>query len=75
MHSQLLQFAEGEWAGGTDAVVVGHYHLNRLHTEGDSGPTTPNGGKQLLCLGDWISHFTYGKIVDSGLTLETWPAD
>ena len=75
MHSQLLQFAEGEWAAGTDAVVVGHYHLNRLHTAGDSGPAGPNENKQLLCLGDWISHFTYGKIVDGGLTLETWPAD
>ena len=63
--AELLEVAENRWNAGLDTVIMGHYHLNRLYT-------TPE-GKQLLCLGDWISHFTYGKIADDGLTLEVWP--
>ena len=75
MHNELLQFAQGEWDRGTDAIVMGHYHLNRLHTVAETGAGGPDRGRQLLCLGDWISHFTYGKIVAGRLTLETWPAE
>ena len=64
-HEELIRYAQVQWEDGTDLVVLGHYHLNRLHTS--------DGGKQLLCLGDWISHFTYGKIVADELTLEFWP--
>jgi UDP-2,3-diacylglucosamine pyrophosphatase LpxH len=46
-------------------VVIGHYHLNRLHTN--------DNGKSFLLLGDWISHFTYGKLEQGRLTLENWP--
>jgi UDP-2,3-diacylglucosamine hydrolase len=62
---ELTGFARAHWNAGCDVVVIGHYHLNRLNTE--------PGGKSILCLGDWISHYTYGKFADGNLTLEPWP--
>ena len=62
---ELTGYARTRWDEGIDIVIMGHYHLNRLLTN--------NEGKRFLCLGDWISHYTYGKLSDSRLTLETWP--
>jgi len=63
MFDELSQYARDRWAEGCDVVVMGHYHLNRLHTNSD--------GKSFLCLGDWISHYTYGKLSQGRLTLES----
>jgi UDP-2,3-diacylglucosamine hydrolase len=62
---ELTEYARSRWNEGSDIVVMGHYHLNRLLTNDTE--------KSFLCLGDWISHYTYGKLSDSRLTLETWP--
>lgn len=64
--NELAGYAQARWNEGADIVVMGHYHLNRLRTE--------KNGKSFLCLGDWISHYTYGKLAQGQLTLETWPA-
>ncbi|UCD37107.1 MAG: UDP-2,3-diacylglucosamine diphosphatase [Fidelibacterota bacterium] len=61
---ELSQYAHDRWAEGYDIVIMGHYHLNRLHIGQD--------GRSFLCLGDWISHYTYGKLSQDRLTLETW---
>jgi len=63
--AELTRYARDRWADGCDVVVMGHYHLNRLHINPD--------GKALLCLGDWISQYTYGKLHQGRLTLESWP--
>jgi UDP-2,3-diacylglucosamine hydrolase len=62
---ELTGYARSLWDTGSDIVVMGHYHLNHLFTNDD--------GKIFLCLGDWISHYSYGKLTDSRLTLESWP--
>ncbi len=62
---ELTKYAQNRWDEGCDIVVMGHYHLNRLYTNPQ--------GKSFLCLGDWISQFTYGKLSQGELTLETWP--
>ncbi|UCH10397.1 MAG: UDP-2,3-diacylglucosamine diphosphatase [Fidelibacterota bacterium] len=62
---ELSRYAAARWDEGCDMVVMGHYHLNRLHTT--------NEGKSFLLLGDWIYHYTYGKLEQGRLTLETWP--
>jgi len=61
---ELLHYAQDRWAEGCDMVVMGHYHLHQLHTNSD--------GKSFLCLGDWISHSSYGKLNRGRLTLESW---
>ncbi len=48
---------------GNDIFVMGHIHYP-LHVE--------NNGKQFVILGDWINHFTYGKLLEGRLTLETF---
>ncbi len=62
---ELSRYAHHRWAEGCDVVVMGHYHLNRLSTN--------HAGKSFLCLGDWNSPFTYGKLSQGRLTLESWP--
>ncbi len=62
---ELIHYAQDRWAEGCDVVVMGHYHLHQLHTNSD--------GKSFLCLGDWISNYSYGKLSQGRLTLESWP--
>jgi len=47
---------------GNDAFVMGHVHLP-LHESRD--------GKELMIVGDWIEHFTYGRLAGGRLRLET----
>jgi len=51
---------------GFDAVILGHSHypLLRLFDQ-----------KTYLNLGDWITHFTYGRLRDGKLTLQSWKGD
>ncbi|MFB0516688.1 MAG: UDP-2,3-diacylglucosamine diphosphatase [Candidatus Neomarinimicrobiota bacterium] len=62
---ELSRYARNRWADGWDVVVMGHYHLDHLHTNHD--------GKIFLCLGDWISQYSYAKLSQGQLTLESWP--
>lgn len=63
---ELSGYARSRWEEGADVVVLGHYHLNLLNSD--------HNGKRFLCLGDWIAHYTYGKLSQGRLTIETWPA-
>jgi UDP-2,3-diacylglucosamine hydrolase len=51
---------------GVDAVIVGHLHYPYHYR---------SQGKELLVLGDWMRHFTYGKLEDGQLTLTRWRED
>jgi len=48
---------------GFDAVVLGHSHYPSLRSFE---------GKTYLNIGDWITHFTYGRLRDSKLALQVW---
>ena len=63
----LMGYVQEQWAAGADLVVMGHYHVNRLQTNTE--------GKSFLCLGDWINHFTYGRILDGRIELLKWSAE
>lgn len=57
----LWQEARVKFAQGYDAVILGHIHLPVLRQEED----------KIYCnLGDFITHFTYGRLTDGTLTLE-----
>ena len=62
--NELSHYAHSRWDEGFDLVVMGHYHLHRLHTSED--------GKSILCLGDWISQNSYGKYFEGQISLESW---
>lgn len=51
---------------GFDAVILGHSHYPSLRSFGP---------KTYLNIGDWITHFTYGRLRDGILTLQVWEAD
>jgi UDP-2,3-diacylglucosamine hydrolase len=55
----LPRFAEGY-----DGVVLGHFHRVLERREN---------GRELILLGDWMTHFTYGRLRAGRFTLETWP--
>jgi UDP-2,3-diacylglucosamine hydrolase len=57
----LWQAAQKKFAQGYDAAVFGHIHLPVLRQEN---------GKTYCNLGDFISHFTYGRLDEGRLTLE-----
>ena len=61
----LMGYVKERWAAGSDIVVIGHYHVNRLHTNSK--------GQSFLCMGDWINHFTYGRILDGQIENLNWP--
>ena len=48
---------------GYDVVVLAHIHFPALEEIN---------GKQYLNTGDWIHHFSYGRLRDGHLTLEEW---
>jgi UDP-2,3-diacylglucosamine hydrolase len=56
----LRRFARQQFDAGADVVITGHFHLPLLEE---------HDGHTLLCLGDWLSHFTYGEWRDGRLTL------
>ena len=51
---------------GCDGLVSGHFHLAYLE-ELDATPFT------IMSLGDWISQYTYGEMVDGKMLLRTYP--
>jgi UDP-2,3-diacylglucosamine hydrolase len=50
---------------GFDAVILGHSHYPSLRSFGR---------KIYLNIGDWITHFTYGRLRGGKLTLHVWSA-
>jgi UDP-2,3-diacylglucosamine hydrolase len=64
----LRQYAAARFAAGCDVVVTGHFHLPLLErSAGDAG-----NGQVLLSLGDWITHYSYGEMVDGRIALKTF---
>jgi len=53
--------AKAKFSQGYDAVILGHIHIPVLRKED---------GKIYCNLGDFISHFTYGRLAQGNLTLE-----
>jgi UDP-2,3-diacylglucosamine hydrolase len=60
----VRKFAAARFAEGFDNVVTAHYHRPLLES---------SGGKTLLSLGDWITQFSYGEMINGELTLKTYP--
>lgn len=57
---KLLSFARGKFKEGFSDVIFGHIH-KPIYLE--------NKGKTFLLLGDWITHFSYGKLDGGKLSL------
>lgn len=57
----LRAFAAERFREGADVVISGHFHLPLLES---------SGGKTLLSLGDWLTHFTYGEWADGTFSLK-----
>ena len=49
---------------GFDAVMIGHFHHVFERREN---------GRVFTVLGDWLKHFTYARLEDGQIVLETWP--
>lgn len=60
---ECLKFAETYHQQGFDCVILGHTHFPFIYE---------NQGKFVVNLGDWINHFTYAKLSQGSLSLETW---
>ena len=58
---RLITFSQNKFKQGYDKVIMGHFHIPKLHREDN---------KTALCLGDWIQHFTYGQYKDGTLHLK-----
>jgi UDP-2,3-diacylglucosamine hydrolase len=59
----LWRYCAEDLAGkGYDYMIFGHRHIPRIEP-------IPDGGSYVN-LGDWISHFTYGKLNEEGFRLE-----
>jgi len=63
--NEYEQAAQKILSQGFDAVVLGHSHYPSLRSFGR---------KTYLNIGDWITHFTYGRLRDGQLTLQVWEA-
>lgn len=59
----MIGFATEKIRAGIDIVVMGHRHEPQL---------TSIGRGTYVNLGDWITHFTYGRLDGAGMTLATW---
>ncbi len=59
----VREVAAPRFAQGYDAVLVGHFHHAFEHRQD---------GSDFFVLGDWIKNFTYVKLEQGRLTLETW---
>jgi UDP-2,3-diacylglucosamine hydrolase len=62
----MLAFARQKMLEGMDIVVMGHRHRPRI---------TPIEGGTYVNLGDWISFFTYGEMMEGRMSLNTWKGE
>ena len=60
---EYINYATEKFNQGYDYVIIGHSHNPLLEKMDD---------KVLINLGDWISHFSYGKIANATLSLNYW---
>jgi UDP-2,3-diacylglucosamine hydrolase len=63
----IREFARKKLAEGFDLVVTAHYHRPFIEDLGE--------GKTLLALGDWITQFSFGEMVDGKLNLRRYTSD
>ncbi len=61
---EYINYAQSRFLEGFDAVVMGHTHSPQEYIELN---------KTYINTGDWMTHFTYGKLEKGRLTLEHWP--
>ena len=61
------QYAAGRFADGCDVVITGHFHLPLLERTSREGSE-----RVLLCLGDWMTHYTYGEMIAGSAYLRTF---
>lgn len=61
--SDYIEFAKQRFKEGHDVVVIGHTHRPIRIEEN---------GSVYINTGDWITHFTYGKMTGNQITLEHW---
>jgi UDP-2,3-diacylglucosamine hydrolase len=65
---RLVQFcAKHNTQSPTDFYIFGHRHLPHL--------ISPDGKYTYVNLGDWISHFTYGKLDETGFSLISFQSE
>lgn len=62
----IREFARKKLAMGFDLVVTAHYHRPFIEDLGE--------GKTVLALGDWITQFSYGEMIDGKLRLKQYDA-
>lgn len=62
--AEYIAYAKARFADGFDGVIIGHTHRPQVFREGQ---------KTYINTGDWMTHFTYGKMKNGRLSLETWP--
>jgi UDP-2,3-diacylglucosamine hydrolase len=60
---RLYQYARRKFNEGFDGVIFGHIHSPK-HIKRDN--------KDFMILGDWITHFSYGKMENGKLSLHFW---
>lgn len=61
--AEYIQYAEELFAEGFDCVVLGHTHRPQEYRKD---------GRVYINTGDWMNHFTYGKLEKGRLSLEYW---
>lgn len=59
----LRAYAAERFAEGCEVVISGHFHLPLFEQQA---------GTTLICLGDWLSHYTYGEWRDGTVTLRSY---
>ena len=58
-----IHYAKDRFQEGFDGVILGHAHSPQEYRES---------GKTYINTGDWMNHYTYGKLERGKLTLEYW---
>lgn len=59
----LRDYALRQFADGCDVVATGHFHIPYTDTVGR---------KTMVCLGDWLTHFTYGEWEEGTIILKEY---
>ena len=63
---EYTQYARARFTEGFDGVVLAHTH--RPHEVHENGRTYVN-------IGDWMHHYSYGRLEKGQLSLEYWPVE
>ncbi len=61
---EYINYAKARFQEGFDGVILAHTHSPKEYRESD---------KTYINTGDWMNHFTYGKLERDRLSLEYWP--